>query len=177
MQSEPAPTLDAKHSGVNRVVLFCFVALLTLVYTAKHIEAESPTFRWDFQMFYMAAQMIRHGEAAKLYDFSTQAASQMRYVDPTRLVKSPDLPFVYPAATALLFLPLAWLPLTAAYAVWTACKVLLLVATLRLLQRNLAIRKATGRCSQRFSSRQFMSASSTANYRLYCCFSAPCVSC
>jgi alpha-1,2-mannosyltransferase len=137
MQTAYAAAPQSIRSRENRVALTVFLILLTIVFTVKHSDAESPTYRWDFQQFYIVAQMIRHGAASKLYDFSSQAAFQTSYIDRTRSTDTPDLPFLYPAATALLFLPLAWLPLTVAYAAWTACNLLLLLASLRLLQRHL----------------------------------------
>ena len=141
MQTADTTAATGTRPGVNLAVLLCFLALLTALFTVKHVAAETPTFRWDFQVFYVAAQMIRHGEASKLYDFPAEAAFQNRYVDTTRVVDTPDLPFTTPAATALLFLPLAWLPVNGAYAAWTACNLLLLLAALRLLQRHLSIPK------------------------------------
>ena len=128
-----------RQPAKNRVALVCFLILLTLVFVEIHFSADSLGLRWDFQEFYIVAQMIRHHEAGKLYDFATQAAYQMRYIDPSRAVDEPDLPFLYPAATAIIFLPLAWLPLKTAYAVWTLCNLGLLMATVRVLQRHLRI--------------------------------------
>jgi hypothetical protein len=119
--------------------LLIFLLLLTPILVAKHIALESATNRWDFQAFYLGAEMVSHGEGSRLYDFDRQAGAQMRYVDPTRQVTLPDLPFLYPAAITLLFLPFTRFPMVAAYALWTAINLLMLVATLRLLQKVLPL--------------------------------------
>lgn len=101
------------------------------------VKQESPVV--DFQEFYIAAQMIRHGDATRLYDFAAQAAYETKYVDPARSVAVPSNPFLYPAATALPFLPLTSLTLNAAWAVWLGVNLLLLLAAIRLLQSELSI--------------------------------------
>jgi len=119
--------------------LLVFLLLLTAILIMKHNARESPARLWDFQAFYLGTEMVSHGEGSQLYDFDGQAAAQMRYVDPTRQVTSPDMPFLYPAAIVLLFLPFARFSMAAAYASWTAIDVLMLVATLRLLQKMLPL--------------------------------------
>ena len=121
----------------QQIVLIVFVVLLTAIFTVQHFAPING--RWDFESFYLAAKMVRAGDGHRLYDLSTQAAYQRRYIDPARAVTEPDLPFLYPAATTLLFLPLAWLPLTLAFSAWTAFSLAVLVLTVRVLQRHLRI--------------------------------------
>lgn len=120
----------------NRIMLCVFIALLTTLLTAEHSQAVQ---RFDFHTFYLVAKMLRYGEGHQLYDLSRQAAYQMRYVDPSRVVGAPDLPFFYPAATGVLYLPLAWVPLMSAFAIWTAFNLGLLVLSVRFLQGHLRI--------------------------------------
>jgi predicted membrane-bound dolichyl-phosphate-mannose-protein mannosyltransferase len=49
------------------------------------------------------------------------------------------MPFLYPAATTLLLLPFARFSMAAAYAAWTVINVLILVTTVRLLQKVLPL--------------------------------------
>ncbi len=120
--------------------LLVFLLLLTPILIITHNARESGSGRhWDFQAFYLGAEMVIHGEGSRLYDFSDQAAAQMRYVDPTRQVTLPDMPFLSPAATTLLFLPFARFSMAAAYAAWAAINVLILVMTVRLLQKVLPL--------------------------------------
>jgi hypothetical protein len=121
-----------------RVTLAVFIALITGVCAAGHLHI-SKNSRWDFETFYLVAKILRDGQGARLYDLPTQASYQMRYIDASRAVVQPDLPFFYPAATATLFVPLSFLPVLPAYAVWTALNVAFLIGTVRLLQKRLKI--------------------------------------
>jgi hypothetical protein len=120
--------------------LLVFLLVLTAILIITHNARESGSGRhWDFQAFYLGAEMVSHGEGSRLYDFNDQAAAQMRYVDPARQVTLPDMPFLNPAATTLLLLPFARFSMAAAYAAWTAINVLILVTTVRLLQKVLPL--------------------------------------
>ncbi len=120
--------------------LLVFLLLITAILIITHNARESASGRhWDFQAFYLGAEMVSHGEGSRLYDFNDQAAAQMRYVDPTRQVALPDMPFLNPAATTLLLLPFAKFSMAAAYAAWTAINILILVMTVRLLQKVLPL--------------------------------------
>ena len=113
-----------------------FVLLaITICMTVVHNKAETPSKRWDYQAFYMGAQMVAHGEGSRLYDLPAQAAAQNQYVDPSRNVKLPDRPFIYPPAILALFLPFAWLPMGYAYGCWTAFNLLTFMVAVRMLQK------------------------------------------
>jgi len=124
---------------LSKLQIALILSALTAFFTAVHTQAEAAQTRWDFQAFYLGAQMVAHGERLQLYDLHAQAVAQQRYVDPARAVDLPDEPFIYPAAVALLFLPLVGLSMTGAYAVWTAFSLLIVVATVRVLQRALLL--------------------------------------
>lgn len=119
--------------------LAVFLIFLTLIITLKHNIRESATEHWDFQAFYLGAQMIVHGEGDRLYDINAQAAAQTRYLYPTRKVTVPDLPFLYPAAATAPFLPLTKFSMKIAFPLWTAMNLLLLLLSLRLLQKVLPL--------------------------------------
>jgi len=136
METGQAP---ANSTSARNGPLLVFLLLLAAILIMKHNDRESATRFWDFQAFYMGAEMVSHGEGNRIYDFNGQAAAQMRYVDPTRQVSLPDMPFLYPAAITLLFLPFAKFSMAAAYGLWTVINLLILVATLRLLQKMLPL--------------------------------------
>jgi alpha-1,2-mannosyltransferase len=123
-----------KQSSRWKTLLFLLGVLCIVVFF--HRKLESPVIRWDFQLYYTAGHMIAEGQSSSLYDFAAQADFQNRYVDPSRVVVMPDRPFFYPAATALVFVPLVWLPLDAAYIIWIAVNLLLLWMAVRLLQKE-----------------------------------------
>jgi hypothetical protein len=129
----------AKDAPARNGPLLVFLLLLTGILITTHSVHESATHRWDFQAFYVGAEMVSHGEGSRLYDFDAQAAAQMRYVDPTRQVTLPDLPFLYPAAITILFVPFVRFPMAVAYALWTAVNLLILLGTVRLLQKLLPL--------------------------------------
>lgn len=135
---------SAVHGGraskaMKRVARLVFCAGIVLIFARLHFAIESPVQRWDFQQFYVAAQMLRHGDAASLYNFSTQAAYQTQYVDPSRHVPIADWPYLYPPAVALMFLPMAWLPAGPAYVLGTAANLAFLLVALRIFQRELGV--------------------------------------
>jgi Glycosyltransferase family 87 len=132
------PELDGlRRTGSAQ--LFWFLPAIALVFICLHLKYESPTNRWDFRAFYISGKMVANGDAAKLYDLSSQAAYENRYVDSSRIVAEPDSPFLNPSAVSLIFVPLSFLPVTFAYSVWTAINLLLLLATIRALQKELEI--------------------------------------
>jgi len=84
----------------------------------------------DFASFYTAGRIVESGKAADLYDYETQWQVQQECCRVP--IRSSLLPYVHAAYEALVFVPLALLPYPAAYVVWTALNVgvLLLIAFL-----------------------------------------------
>ena len=59
--------------------LLVFLLLITAILIITHNARESASGRhWDFQAFYLGAEMVSHGEGSRLYDFDSQAAAQMQ---------------------------------------------------------------------------------------------------
>jgi hypothetical protein len=87
--------------------------------------------RADFSAFYTGWRMVLDGRGADLYDFERQAEYQARLL-PQRGEPGALLPYVYPPHF-ILFAPLAYLPLPAAFYAWTALQVGLLALALRWL--------------------------------------------
>lgn len=91
----------------------------------------------DFPQFYAGAKLVWESPSA-LYDYSAQLAIQ-KSVD-TR-IEDTTQPFAYPPFTALLLMPLAWLPFSGAFAVMTLVNVGLLSLILLFLVRHLGLKQ------------------------------------
>ncbi|HLB76646.1 MAG TPA: glycosyltransferase 87 family protein [Candidatus Dormibacteraeota bacterium] len=86
----------------------------------------------DFTVLYTAASLVRHGQLAAVYDQEKMGPALLQvsdgHIDPT-------LPFDYPLADALPLVPLTLLPLQAAFRVWQLLILLLLGASVFVLNR------------------------------------------
>lgn len=123
-----APRLSSKIVIVLSLLLFFAIALAFCDYNFRR-----DTRHLDFRAFYAAGQMVADGAGSRLYDMAAQKEYQRRTI--------PDLrqeiyPFPYPPATALLYVPLTWLSLRAAYDVWCIVSIVLLAFSLEELRRN-----------------------------------------
>lgn len=96
--------------------------------------------RPDFPQFYAAAQLAWYSPAA-LYEPSRQLVIQ-KSIDP-RITEI--LPYTYPPVTAVLLIPLGWLPFPLAFAAMTALNLLLLVCSIRLLIVNFHLKNDQSR--------------------------------
>jgi hypothetical protein len=81
----------------------------------------------DFTQFYCAAQIVRQGLGARLYDFATQIEFQSR-------VARVRVFYNYPPFEALLFLPFTYVSYRAAYMWWTITSLGLLIIAVLLIQ-------------------------------------------
>ena len=96
------------------LVLFAFLpALLTTRLMLQH------GFGWDFRAFYDGARAYLHGASPYPHDSLAAIADKQK--------------FVYPAPTALLFVPLALLPYAAALALWVVASVAAIALALLVL--------------------------------------------
>ena len=86
----------------------------------------------DFTVLYTAATFIRHGQLAAVYD-QTHMGPALLEVSGGRI--DPTLTFDYPLADALPLVPLTLLPLQAAFRLWQVLILLLLAASVWLLNR------------------------------------------
>ncbi|MBI1747449.1 MAG: DUF2029 domain-containing protein [Acidobacteria bacterium] len=87
----------------------------------------------DFVIFYTGAQVLKAGQSKLLYDYETQTAFQAKFSRPVQFRQGPLL-FNHAPFELLLFLPLAYLSLPAAYYCWLVLNLGLLAAIGRLLQ-------------------------------------------
>jgi Glycosyltransferase family 87 len=88
----------------------------------------------DFTAYYTAGSIVRDGQSARLYDLGVQQRYQQQILA-GRTFADGVLLFVNPPHAAILFTPLAALPLSTAFFVWTGAQVLLLAWLVRRLLR------------------------------------------
>ena len=107
-------TVTRRHGGALAIV-FLRVVLLTLALglAAAYVVAGAGH-PWDFETYYYAASAYRAGLDPYLLQSLTAVAG-----------KPIELPFLYPPATLLLFLPFTYLPLGAASLAWLSLKCLI----------------------------------------------------
>jgi hypothetical protein len=80
----------------------------------------------DFASFYTAAQIVRSGQSARLYDPGLQWKIQQEFSRTVKIRLGP-LPYIRPPFEALLFLPFAYLSYPIACLVWMAINIILLL--------------------------------------------------
>ena len=80
--------------------------------------------RSDFTSSYVAGLLLRHPGGAAVYDAATQTAVRDRLIAP---VHNGTVPFVDAPPAAALVVPVTWLSLVAAYRLWTALSLALLL--------------------------------------------------
>ena len=90
--------------------------------------------RADFSAYYTGWKMVIVGTGNQLYDFDLQSRYQQEILQ-SRSFADGLLPFDYPPHMAWLFAPLAWLPLSVAYGIWSLGQLALLAWFLWLLSR------------------------------------------
>ncbi len=86
----------------------------------------------DFTASYVGATLMRDGQGAAMYDERLQAPLHAALIAP---LHRGNLPFVNPPLAAALAVPLTLLPLTAAYRIWQAAQLLMLVAAVVVVLR------------------------------------------
>jgi hypothetical protein len=130
------------HVGALVVVLLASMALcwMNRPWFATWLdEATLPAARAtynlnDFAAYVNAARLIADGEGARLYDLDAQRAREARDWG-ARYDESLAVPYVNPPWFALALLPLAGLPLGAAFLIWLAVCAALTVGAAALLAR------------------------------------------
>jgi hypothetical protein len=92
----------------------------------------------DFTVFYTAVNILREGRGAELYNASTQDAVQRQFTANSDIRRGP-LPYIHPPFEALVFLPLTFLPYTAAFVVWNLINVGMLSGVWLLLRSSVEV--------------------------------------
>jgi len=120
------------HHG-SRALLLLYAAL-AVGYLGLWVFSMDEGLLWrsDFTAFYSGWAIARDGQTDRLYDFDLQRSYQEQILGGHRMADG-LLPYVNPPHATLVFLPLARLPFVAAYRVWTAVELGMLLAALWLL--------------------------------------------
>lgn len=90
----------------------------------------------DFTAFYTAGTLLREGRGHELYKAGAQEEVQQQFATDSDIRRGP-LPYIHPAFEALLFAPLSFLAYPAAFLVWEALNLGMLVAVSLLLRSRL----------------------------------------
>jgi Glycosyltransferase family 87 len=118
-------------------------AALLLAYVL--IWARLPTAdvdRSDFTSSYVAGLLLRHPGGAAVYDAATQTALRDQLIAP---VHNGAVPFVDAPPAAVLVAPVTWLGLVAAYRLWTALSLAILLLAVIVAVRSAPWPEATPR--------------------------------
>lgn len=125
-------------------LLFLFTATLVVANFAAPAKDRVGVndFGHDFFAFYTAGTFVNDGRAAQLYDLGALHAEQMKIARDAGMPPFDRVaPWWNPPQVALLFAPLARLPLHAALLVWTAFNLACLFASALILMRVLQAKK------------------------------------
>ena len=90
----------------------------------------------DFTVYYGAAKMLREGRGTELYESDAEFEVQQQFTTDSDIRRGP-LPYIHPPFEALAFLPLTFLPYTAAFVVWEFVNLGMLGGIFALLRRAL----------------------------------------
>lgn len=115
-----------------------FLLAITLILAVKGVPY--PRLRrgyQDFTAFYGAAEMIRSGQGAKLYDLKAQYQLQKQFA-PDVPIRQAALPYNHPPFEVLIFLPFTYLDYLPAYLVWTLLNLVILGLSLSVVRKTFA---------------------------------------
>jgi hypothetical protein len=93
----------------------------------------------DFSIFYTAGEILHEGRGFELYDDLAQERVQRSFSPIAFEKRESVLPYNHPPFEALIFIPFVRLPYTAAYLVWLAVNLGLMLALLILLRKNFSV--------------------------------------
>ena len=135
---------DGVTQRMNRPVLALFLAgmlslHLLLAWQSRDLVRKGYP---DFTIFYCAGKIVRQGLGPKLYDEPTQYRIQQEFAAGVSIRQGP-LPYNHPPFEALIFVPFTVLPYAAAYLLWDAVNLLLLLALPFLLRPHLPMLRQT----------------------------------
>jgi hypothetical protein len=123
------------YRRLGRLLIACFLALhIFFLWSIRgRISRGDP----DFTIFITAAKMLRRGLGGQLYQAGAQYQVQREFTTDFDIRRGP-LPYNHPPFEALVFLPLTFLPYTAAFVLWNLINLAMLFWVCLLLRRSLA---------------------------------------
>lgn len=111
--------------SISVISLICCLAVASAAIFLAVAGGRSYLGGCDYRVYLTAGKMALHGTGANFYDLPTQFAEQ-RELWPEMTAQKQLLPFLAPPFVALLFAPLAALPVLPGYVIWTGLNTLLL---------------------------------------------------
>ena len=120
---------ELETTGILLVAVNSLIIGLSFAGSRKTMLSGAP-FGGDFVEFYTAGKILNTFGADRLYDFQLQADLSRIYL-PSGL----SIPYVTPPFVAILFSPLAHLPLWLAFLIWILISIALYLAAIKLILR------------------------------------------
>lgn len=120
---------------LGRLLIVCMLAVH--IFFLWSIRGLIPRGYADFTVYYTAAKMLREGLGGQLYSAGAQLRVQQEFIAARDLHHVP-LPYIHPPFEALIFLPLTFLPYTAAYMAWNCINLAMLFWICVMLRGSLA---------------------------------------
>jgi hypothetical protein len=136
------------YGSVKQRLVGMFLLVLTLIIAINVVEYSPRLQRGyqDFTAFYGGGEMVRSGQATRLYDLKAQYQLQKQFA-PDVPIRLSALPYNHPPFEVLIFLPFTYLSYLPAYLLWTSLNFVMLGLSLGLLRATFA---EAGRLSSAF---------------------------
>jgi hypothetical protein len=117
----------------KRLKLYLWALIVLQVATCLNFRSPIRGGSIDFRSYYAAGYMVRTGDAAHLYNYSTEERVQDATVTPAPIA----LPFYAPPFVALLFAPLSYAPYVWALLLFGIVNLILLALAIRVMRPHL----------------------------------------
>jgi len=121
------------YKTAGRLFLVAMVAIHAFfLWNMRHVMAHGDP---DFTVYYTAGRMLREGQGRQLYDPQAQLTTQRQFASRAQTHNNP-LPYIHPPFEGLIFLPLTFLPYSAAFALWNLLNMGFLLGVSHLLRAS-----------------------------------------
>lgn len=118
--------------------LYLKVALIATVGWLAFLLSKTNLYDSDFRVFYSSGYILQT-TPSKLYTYDQQELTQKQFF-PVDEKKFYTLSFINPPYLALLFVPLAWLPVDIAFGIWVSFTIAVFVACVYLLKSEFGMK-------------------------------------
>jgi hypothetical protein len=141
-----------RSANRNGLIAFAFALLVCLACSfqvLRHLSDFAPSKQIDFNVYYVAADLVHHGSSIDMYDDAgTGVDPQMRFADTDSRFGSTGRQhglaevqlYVYPPFLADVMVPFTFLPLPEAALLWRVLNLFVLVLTAALMAQLLGLR-------------------------------------